>query len=70
MIVRALEEKDLDELIKIENSLYKDPWNKEAYIRDLENDIAYNYVLCHDDIILGYFSILFLYFCVFLFFNC
>ena len=56
MIVRALEEKDLDVLIEIENSLYKDPWNKEAYLRDLNNDIAYNYVLCHDDIILGYYG--------------
>ena len=56
MIVRALEEKDLDTLIEIEESLYKDPWNKEAYIRDLSNDIAYNYVLCHDDVILGYYG--------------
>lgn len=56
MIVRALEEKDLDILLDIEKSLYKDPWNKEAYIRDLENDIAYNYVLEHDGVILGYYG--------------
>lgn len=56
MIVRELTNDDLDVLIEIEKSLYKDPWNKEAYLRDLENDIAYNYVLVHDDVILGYYG--------------
>lgn len=56
MIVRELTLSDLDEIEKIEMSLYKDPWNKEAYIRDLENDIAFNYVLVHDDVILGYYG--------------
>lgn len=56
MIVRELTNDDLDVLIEMEKSLYKDPWNKEAYLRDLENDIAYNYVLVHDDVILGYYG--------------
>lgn len=56
MIVRELTNDDLDVLVEIEKSLYKDPWNKEAYLRDLENDIAYNYVLVHDDVILGYYG--------------
>ena len=56
MIVRAMEERDLDTLIIIENELYKNPWDKNAYLRDLENDIAYNYVLEHDGIILGYYG--------------
>lgn len=56
MIVRALEEKDIDEIIKIEEEIYKDPWNKEAYIRELSNDIAFNYVLEHNDVIIGYYG--------------
>jgi ribosomal-protein-alanine N-acetyltransferase len=56
MIVRELKIEDIDSLIEIEKSLYKDPWNKEAYLRDLENDIAYNYVLEHEGVILGYYG--------------
>ena len=56
MIVRELSELDLDSIVEIEESLYKDPWNKEAYLRDLENDIAFNYVLEHDGVILGYYG--------------
>lgn len=56
MIVRELNASDLEEILKIEESLYLDPWNKQAYLRDLENDIAYNYVLEHDGIIIGYYG--------------
>lgn len=56
MIVRELLKEDLDNLIEIENDIYKDPWNKEAYLRDLENDIAFNYVLEHDGVIVGYYG--------------
>ena len=56
MIVREMEEKDLDTIIDIENSIYIDKWNKDAYLDDLTNDIAYNYVLEHDGVILGYYG--------------
>lgn len=56
MIVRALENKDLQEIEQIEKSLYKNPWNREAFLRDLENDIAFNYVLEHEGVIIGYYG--------------
>lgn len=56
MIVRPLKESDLDTIIEIENSIYKDKWNKDAYLNDLVNDIAYNYVLEHEGIIIGYYG--------------
>jgi ribosomal-protein-alanine N-acetyltransferase len=56
MIVRELKVEDIDNIIEIENSLYKDPWNKEAYLRDLENDIAFNYVLEYKGVIIGYYG--------------
>lgn len=56
MIVREMTKEDLEEVVNIESSLYKDQWNKEAYLRDLENEIAYNYVLEHDGVILGYYG--------------
>ena len=57
MIVREMEEKDLDTIVEIENSIYIDKWNKDAYLDDLTNDIAYNYVLEHDGVILGYYGV-------------
>lgn len=56
MIVREMTKEDLEEVVNIESSLYKDKWNKEAYLRDLENEIAYNYVLEHKGVILGYYG--------------
>ena len=56
MIVREMVKEDLDEIVSIESSLYKDVWNKDAYLRDLENEIAFNYVLEHDGVILGYYG--------------
>lgn len=56
MIVREMEEKDLDTIVKIENDIYLDKWNKDAYLNDLVNDIAYNYVLEHEGVILGYYG--------------
>ena len=56
MIVRELSVDDLDEIVKIEQEIYKDVWTKEAYLRDLENDIAYNYVLEHQGVIVGYYG--------------
>ena len=56
MIVREMTKEDLEEVVNIESSLYKDKWNKEAYLRDLENEIAYNYVLEHEGVILGYYG--------------
>lgn len=56
MIVREMVKEDLEEVVNIESSLYKDNWNTEAYLRDLENEIAYNYVLEHDGVILGYYG--------------
>ena len=56
MIVREMVKEDLDEIVYIESSLYKDKWNKEAYLRDIESEIAFNYVLEHDGVILGYYG--------------
>ena len=56
MIVREMEESDLDTIIEIENSIYIDKWTKEAYVEDLVNDIAYNYVLEHEGVIFGYYG--------------
>ena len=35
MIVREMLESDLDTILEIENSIYKDKWNKDTYLNDL-----------------------------------
>lgn len=56
MIVRELTKNDIDEILKIEESIYKNPWNKEAFINDIETDIAFDYVLEHNNVIIGYYG--------------
>ena len=56
MIVRLLEKKDIPTILEMEQTLYKEPWNEEAYLREIDNDIAYVYVLEHDDVIVGYYG--------------
>lgn len=57
MIVRSMEVKDLNEIIKIEKDLYKVPWNENQYKYELEeNEFSYLFVLENDGIIVGYYG--------------
>lgn len=56
MRVRLLEKEDIPSLLELEKTLYKEPWNEEAYLNEIENDIAYVYVLEHDDVLIGYYG--------------
>lgn len=57
MIVRSMNINDLGEIIKIENDLYKIPWNEGQYKYELEeNEFSYLFVLEHDNVIVGYYG--------------
>ena len=57
MIVRNMEIRDLNEIIKIENELYKSPWNEKQFRYELEeNEFSYLFVLEHDNVIIGYYG--------------
>lgn len=57
MIVRSMEAKDLNEIIKIEKDLYKAPWNENQYKYELEeNEFSYLFVLENEGIIIGYYG--------------
>ena len=48
---------DLDEIIKIENELYKAPWNFKQFKYELEeNEFSYLFVLDNDGVIIGYYG--------------
>lgn len=57
MIVRSMNVSDLNEIVKIEESLYKMPWNEKQYKYELEeNEFSYLFVLEHDSVIIGYYG--------------
>ena len=57
MIIEKMKLEDLDEVSSIENECFQDPWPKEAFKRDLDNDIADLYVLKDKDKVIGYYDV-------------
>lgn len=52
---RRMKQKDLTEVLKIENELFPDPWSLNSFIVDIENKIySFPYVLYKGDQIIGY----------------
>ena len=57
MIIRSMEVNDLDEIVRIEQDLYKSPWNESQFRYELEeNEFSYLFVLEHEDVIVGYYG--------------
>lgn len=57
MLVRSMTLDDLNEVVKIEESLYKTPWNEKQYKYELEeNEFSYLFVLEHENVIIGYYG--------------
>ena len=45
-IERTLADRDLDEIVAIENASFSNPWTREMYVRELQNpDVSFLYVL-------------------------
>ena len=46
VIERTLADRDLDEIVAIENAAFTNPWTREMYTRELQNpDVSFLYVL-------------------------
>ncbi|MGI6377694.1 ribosomal protein S18-alanine N-acetyltransferase [bacterium] len=57
MIIRLMQKEDLPLILEAEQRLYLNPWNKEAYLQELEqNKFAYLFVLCEEGKIAGYYG--------------
>lgn len=55
MIIREMAEKDLNQVIAIENELFTDAWKLDYFIHEIkENDLSSYYVLEDGDEIIGY----------------
>lgn len=55
MIIRSMNEEDLEKVLEIENQVFKSSWTKEHYLYELnENPFSYLYVLEEKSKLLGY----------------
>ena len=46
LIERTLSERDLDQIVAIEEAAFSNPWTRQMYIRELENpDVSFLYVM-------------------------
>ena len=55
MIIREMAERDLDEVVDIENELFTDAWKLDYFLHELrENDLSHYYVMEDDGVIIGY----------------
>ena len=52
--IRFMEEKDLEQVCKIENQLFSMPWQKKDFAAAIQNEIGIYLVAEQDDTILGY----------------
>lgn len=57
MIFEKMSLSDLDEVVKIEEENFSDPWPKEAFVRDLDNKDADVIVLKDINEIIGYYDV-------------
>ena len=51
-----MDNKDLDQVIKLENTVFLDPWSYHSFEKELENQFSYYFVLEKEEEILGYFG--------------
>ena len=54
-MIRQMQEKDLDEIILIENELFISPWNKEQFLYEInENELSKSFVLEINNEVIAY----------------
>lgn len=61
MTFEELDIKDLDEVIKIENEVFSDPWPYKYFKEDLDNENSIYYGLKDEDKIIGYAGLWFMF---------
>ena len=61
MIIRNFELRDLDEVIRMENENFPDPWPRESFLYDKDNEVASFKVLEKDDKVIGYYILYYMF---------
>lgn len=57
MNIERLKIEDIDEIVNIEKECFIDHWPKDAFVRELTNDISEFYVLKDEDKVIGYYGL-------------
>lgn len=61
MIIDKLKIEHIDEICNIEKECFIDPWPKDAFIREITNEISEFYVLKDEDRVIGYYGLWFMF---------
>lgn len=62
MQIRQMRIDDLEQVLEIESTLYKTPWNKKHYLYELnENEFSHHFVLTNGNEIIGYYVFMLLF---------
>lgn len=61
MIIRNIEKRDLDEILRMEKENFPDPWPKDSFIYDMNNEVADVKVLENENEIIGYYVVYYMF---------
>ena len=54
LIIRPMEVSDIDAIDEISRLVFPDPWPKESYQKELDNELANFFIMTYADIVIGY----------------
>ncbi len=54
MIIRALKDTDISQILEIERQSFKTPWSRQAFVDELANPIAHYLVMLDGESVVGY----------------
>lgn len=54
LIIRPMTFSDIDAIDNIAHLVFPDPWPKESYTRELDNEIAYFFVMTYSEVVIGF----------------
>ena len=54
ILFRPMEKEDLDRVLEIENTSFSDPWPREAFLEELKNPFAFQFVMVRNGRLAGY----------------
>lgn len=54
VIISYMEEKHIDEVVKISNLSFNSPWSKDSYFQELKNPVAKYFVATTNDKVIGF----------------
>ena len=61
MIIRDIQEVDLKDVLRMEKENFPDPWPKESFIYDMNNEVADVKVLDNDGQVIGYYVVYYMF---------